>query len=142
MADILSISSIVLFVLSFIFLLMSIFIWKKYNIPEVYGDWSGKTARRSLERMYEEKNKITKKKKTTRLVEKSKKVNVQPVNSTEAITGLVQENVKHEEFIPETTYLYDQETALLQDEETQLLINNHDFKVLSQVMIVHTNETI
>ena len=62
MANILSISSIVFFVLTFVFLILSGIIWKKYNIPEVYGDLSGKTVRRSLEHMYEEKNKKTKNK--------------------------------------------------------------------------------
>ena len=101
MADILSISSIVLFVLSFIFLLMSIFIWKKYKILEVYKDWTGKASLHSLEQ---------------------KKENAEHfVQTTEALTEA-------------TTSLINQETVVLE--------NHHGFKILKQVLIVHTSETM
>lgn len=58
MAEILSIISIVSFVVAGICLLFALFFWFKFKIPSVIGDLSGRTARKSIAQMrdYNEKS--------------------------------------------------------------------------------------
>lgn len=57
MAEILSIISIVAFVLSALFLVLAIVLWFLYGIPGVIGDLSGRTARKSIAKMREHNEK-------------------------------------------------------------------------------------
>lgn len=51
MADILSTASYVCFALAGLCFVLAVFFWFKHKIPSVIGDLSGKTARKSIERM-------------------------------------------------------------------------------------------
>lgn len=53
MANILSIISIISFVLAGIFLVLAVFFWFWFNIPSVVGDLSGRTARKSIAKIRE-----------------------------------------------------------------------------------------
>ena len=51
MAHIYTVISMVSFVLAGVFLLISCFLWFKFNIRKIIGDLSGRTAKKSIEKM-------------------------------------------------------------------------------------------
>ena len=53
MANILSIISIISFILAGIFLALAVFFWFWFNVPSVIGDLSGRTARKSIAKIRE-----------------------------------------------------------------------------------------
>jgi len=57
LADILSIASYVAFALAALCLVLAIYFWFMHRIPSVIGDLSGKTARKSIEKMRESNEK-------------------------------------------------------------------------------------
>ena len=64
MAQIYTVISMVSFVLAGVFLLISCFLWFKFNIYKIVGDLSGRTAKKGIEKMRkknEEAGKVLKK---------------------------------------------------------------------------------
>lgn len=51
MADILSIISLVSFIIAAVYFALAIFFWFSFRIPKVIGDLSGRTARKSIAKM-------------------------------------------------------------------------------------------
>ena len=61
MSDILNIISLVSFVLAGILLVLAVVLFFVFKIPSVWGDLSGKNARKSIERMRQNNEKTGKK---------------------------------------------------------------------------------
>lgn len=133
MSETLSMLSLVCFGIAVILFILSIFFWFSFKIPEVYGDLSGKTARKSIEKMRVANEKSGKKsyRESKINLERGKLTATMPnMADTEKMpeTTLLEENRATSVLSPETGLLeetvseYSQETALLTDsEETGLL---------------------
>ena len=58
MADILHMVSVISFVSAGVFAIVAIVLWFAFKIPSIVGDLSGRTARKSIEKMRENNEKI------------------------------------------------------------------------------------
>lgn len=170
MAETLSIISIISFVISGVALVLAVFCWIKFDIPSVIGDLSGRTAKKSIERMRSANEKSGNKSyrpsstnaargKITDTMPDSDKLNK---NKTGQIddrpeTGLLEENKAVVELEDETGVLEsnaseDAETGLLDDEETGMLnevttpiiprTGGKKISVVEEVMLIHTDEVV
>ncbi|MGM9941657.1 MAG: hypothetical protein ACI32N_06665 [Bulleidia sp.] len=133
MSETLSMLSLVCFGIAVVLFILSIFFWFSFKIPEVYGDLSGKTARKSIEKMRAANEKTGRKsyRESKVNLERGKLTATMPdMGVTEKMpeTTLLEENRATSVLTPETGLLdeteaeFTQETALLTDsEETGLL---------------------
>ena len=121
-AEILSTISTISYVISALCLVLSVFFWFKYKIPSVYGDLSGRTARKSIAQMRENNEKSGNK------FYKPSSTNKERGKVTEAIEKIQKETNKNEQQdSSETTPLDDTSplddlatTKLSSDETTEL----------------------
>ena len=143
MANILSIVSIVSFVLAGICFLLAVFFWFRFNIPAVIGDLSGRTARKSIAKLREGNEKSGAKvfrpsatnsnrgkltstmpqtggKKSSGLKTEKQEPVVQPLRGDAGVTEVLLEN--------QAVAIDGTETALLMEEEsatTSLLVDEN-----------------
>ena len=110
MSNTLSKLSLVCLGISVILFILSIFFWFSFKIPEVYGDLSGKTARKSIERMRAANEKTGKK------TFKGSKFN----EERGKLTATMPDMGKTEK-MPETTLLSENRATGIASEETGLL---------------------
>lgn len=137
MADILSIVSLVSFILSGVAFVLAILFFILFRIPSVIGDLSGRTARKSIAKMRlaNEKTGVKSYKESKTNVERGKltgtmpdsgklnKKNSAPANG-QPETGLLADN-KAEGLESEATGVLDEETGMLESETTGLLVNEN-----------------
>lgn len=158
MADILSVISLVSFILSGVALVLSILLFILLRIPAVIGDLSGQTAKKSIARMRVSNEKSGSKSYRTN------KTNAERGKVTATIKG-IESNQNTEK--PETGLLSDnkatelkaQATALLEKETTGLLtdcdvtaplnetpqklkLGGKTLNVIEDIIIIHTDEVI
>lgn len=137
MAATLSMISTISFVVSGIAFALAVFLWFKFKIPAVYGDLSGRTARKSIAQMRENNEKSGVKsfrpsavnaergKLTAAMTDSGKSQSKKKVTAADngmPETGLLAENMSSAFRSDETELLAD-ETAELLSDETQLLEN-------------------
>ncbi len=169
MAEILTIISKISFGLSAVAFVIAVALWFKYKIPKVYGDLSGRTAKRSIEEIRKEnessgkksfrpsavnlsRGKITeamsgalgKKKTDTPVTEKMDVSDVPPpvtapTEELEQQTALLETEVLNETEVLAETELLE-ETVLL--DETEVLIDDNKLRLVDQIIFIHTNEFI
>lgn len=119
MAEILSSISLISYILAGISAVIAIFIWFKYNIPLIYGDLSGKNARKSIEKLRESNinSGIKYYRPSTENIKRGK--------LTATMTSLVKkeetEALPMEEERPETALLKENKAEIVKDDETELL---------------------
>lgn len=170
MSNMLSTLSLVCYGISVVLLILSIFFWFSFKIPEVYGDLSGKTARKSIERMRAANEKTGKKtyKGSKYNEERGKLTATMPdMGKTEQVieTTLLSENKATGILSPETGLLDEtsEETALLIDTEETGLLNEGEtgsldqtarlpvqnqtkkkivLKMIDEEILIHTKEVI
>lgn len=137
MADILSIVSLVSFILSGVAFVLAILFFILFRIPSVIGDLSGRTARKSIAKMRlaNEKTGVKSYKESKTNVERGKltgtmpdsgklnKKNSAPANG-QPETGLLADN-KAEGLESEATGVLDEETGMLESETTGLLVDEN-----------------
>lgn len=137
MADILSIVSLVSFILSGVAFVLAILFFILFRIPSVIGDLSGRTARKSIAKMRvaNEKTGVKSYKESKTNVERGKltgtmpdsgklnKKNSAPVDG-QPETGLLADN-KAEGLESEATGVLDEETGMLESEATGLLVDEN-----------------
>lgn len=162
MAEILSIISLVSFIVSGVCFVLAIFFWIKFGIPTVIGDLSGRTARKSIAKMRESNER------TGNKTYKPSTVNANRGKITDTITNPVktEKNKKKTETVdrnhPETGLLNTNKaelvldieaTGLLNEDEETALLNNLQvneprkfggvkLNLLDDVMLIHTDEVI
>lgn len=122
-----------------------LFFWFRFKIPQVIGDLSGRTAKKSIAKMRETNEKTGKKS------YKSSKTNLERGLLTGTIPDMGKDTQKNvdENIMPETGLLdenkvetYDDEqTALLDNEETGLLTQEHN-DIEETGLLVDENETM
>ena len=137
MADILSIVSLVSFILSGVAFVLAILLFILFRIPSVIGDLSGRTARKSIAKMrlanektgvksYKESKTNVERGKLTGTIPDSGKLNKKnsaPANG-QPETGLLADN-KAEGLESEATGVLDEETGMLESETTGLLVDEN-----------------
>lgn len=167
MAETLRLISIISFSVAGVSFVLAVFFWFFFRIPNVIGDLTGRTARKSIAKMRaaNEKNgsKSYKESKTNagrgKLTEtmpdpgKKGKNNVTSEDNKPG-TGLLAENRADAAESEETAMLVGEETALLEDENATVLLNTTvsrqpvqrtggvKFNMLDNVVLIHTDEVI
>ena len=163
MAQTLQTLSVISFAVAGVCLVLAIFFWFFFKIPNVIGDLSGRTARKSIAKMrvanektgvksYKESKTNAERGKLTATMSNSRKND----SSDKPETGILLEN-KAESFETEKTDVLDEETAFLDSEATTLLIDENierverdinaykgdkKLEIIEEVVYVHTGETI
>jgi len=179
MAEILSIVSIISYIVAGVSFVLAVVFWFVFNIPTVIGDLSGRNARKSIAKMRKNneksgnksyrpsainanRGKVTDTMPDSGKLDKDKK---KKGKKSEVIpeTGLLSENRATSYDTEQTGLLEDAgETALLNEsDETGLLVDenatallseegsiskkrsvNKSFKMIEEIMLIHTEETI
>lgn len=170
LAEILSLISLISYIVSGVCLVLAAFFFIKFNIPAVIGDLSGQTARKSVARMRASNEKAggqgykpsaanVNRGKLTDTMHHAEKTAATAKSKTEAgdqrpETGLLAEN--------KATAIHVQQTALLEDEDAADLLIDDDATVplheepvqkvkrtggkklvmLDDVMLIHTDEVL
>lgn len=151
MADILNTVSVIFFIAAGVFAVLAIALWFLFKIPIVIGDLSGRTAKKSIERMRLNNEKTGNKSyKTSKSnLERGKLTGtmegMKQSDEANAETGLLNENLARD--------FDDQATEILVEDETLLLDGNAKtapldsanaitIKLIDSVKIIHTEEVI
>lgn len=146
MADILSNVAIVLYVIAGVCFVLAVVLWFVFDIPTVFGDLTGRTARKSIAKMREnnEKSGVKSFKHSKTNVDRGKLTGIPettgntnkpiPENGKEEETGLLDEQTGLLSESEETALLSEtEETALLNEtEETALLNEAEETTLLSE----------
>jgi hypothetical protein len=151
MAGTLSTISLISFILAGIFLAVTILLFFLFKIPSVWGDLSGRNARKSIEKMRDNNEKTGRKSYSSSRTNISRGKITETISSSEE-TGLLSENHQRK-YENEGTGILEQETETLKDEkETTVLQENSDyagnrvsrivFEYIENVMIIHTEEVV
>ncbi|MGN1139422.1 MAG: hypothetical protein ACI4RM_08220 [Ruminococcus sp.] len=134
MAEILSIISIISFVLSGICIILAVFIFIKFRIPSVIGDLSHRTARKSIEKIrdYNEKSGAKLYKSSTTNINRGMLTDTMPNFKKESISEVKKAKLSKNDSDPETGLLYDNQAKAVAKEETQLLDNSNETELLDE----------
>lgn len=167
-----NIVSIIFFIIAGVSLLVAIYSFVRFNIPQVIGELSGRTARKSIAQMRDKNEKtgnkahrpspsaiergtLTDKIEEKKSVEKSdKKISkveegTELLNSTEKLLTNIQTELLNERETElsddnATTVLSEETTVLTNNDNSQINVSNdsNDFKIIQNIVLIHTNETI
>lgn len=157
MADILHTVSVISFVAAGVFFVVVIALWFIFKIPSVMGDLSGRTARKSIERMRQKNEKTGSYKASEKKIERVKLPRMMEGRGKSSghndETGLLNENLATNYEEQATGLLIDDSTGSLEDSrETTPLEESIEkivrpapsvsIKMLGEIMYVHTEEII
>ena len=164
-----NIVSIIFFIIASVSLLVAIYSFVRFNIPQIIGELSGRTAKKSIAQMRDKNVKTgdkshrpspaAKERGTlTDKIEKKEMVKVNTataeegtelLNSTEKLstniqTELLNENETELSDDNATTVLSEETTVLTNNDNSQINVSNdsNDFKIIQNIVLIHTNETI
>lgn len=167
-----NIVSIIFFIIAGVSLLVAIYSFVRFNIPQIIGELSGRTAKKSIAQMRDKNvktgdkshrtspaakergtltDKIEKKKSVEKSDEKISKVEegTELLNSTEKLstniqTELLNENETELSDDNATSVLSEETTVLTNNDNSQINVSNdsNDFKIIQNIVLIHTNETI
>ncbi len=159
MAEVMHSLSIVLFVLSGVFVALTIILFKVFNVPNLIGDLSGRNARKSIALMRKEnEKKLERKKKSVTPVNSYKqetsgrRLNV--LNDSGHGTGVLSDNSVQIHSNMETVLLEagNTESMIAESGETMPLSNGAipaikpvprvSVSLLEEELLIHTDETI
>ena len=167
-AELLSTISLISYIVAGIALVAAIFVWFYFKIPSVIGDLSGRTAKKSIEKMRQSNDRTGVKSyrasavnmergKLTETMQQNKQVKQpakpQPVVNDRPQTGLLKENVS-DAVLSQATEALDSTatTSLLNDTEGTVALDVENVSVrrpggktltmIDEVMLIHTNEVI
>ena len=167
-----NIVSIIFFIIAGVSLLVAIYSFVRFNIPQVIGELSGRTARKSIAQMRDKNektgnkahrpspsaiergtltDKIEKKKSVEKSDKKISKVEegTELLNSTEKLLTNIQTELLNESETElsddnATTVLSEETTVLTNNDNSQINVSNdsNDFKIIQNIVLIHTNEII
>lgn len=171
-AEILSLASLISYIVAGICLVLAVFFWFFFKIPVVIGDLSGRTARKSIEKMRQSNERSGNKSyrasatnvargKLTETMQNSAKLKKTNITTEEPKqpsggrleTGLLSENKAEATCGDETVALDTEETTgMLVDEEATAALNvetpivkrvgGKKLTMIAEVMLIHTDEVI
>lgn len=163
-----NIVSIIFFIIAGVSLLVAIYSFVRFNIPQIIGELSGRTAKKSIAQMRDknvktgdkshrpspaakERGTLTdkiEKKETVKKDFSTVKENADLTKSTEKLldnnqTELLDENAT-ERLKDNSTTVLSVETTVLNNDDSQLNMSNNsnDFNIIQNIVLIHTNETI
>ncbi len=163
-----NIVSIIFFIIAGLSLLVAIYSFVRFNIPQIIGELSGRTAKKSIAQMRDknvktgdkshrpspaakERGTLTdkiEKKETVKKDFSTVKENADLTKSTEKLldnnqTELLDENAT-ERLKDNSTTVLSVETTVLNNDDSQLNMSNNsnDFNIIQNIVLIHTNETI
>lgn len=156
MAETYNLISVIAFSLSGVGLIASICIWFKFGIWGIIGDLSGRTAKKSIEQMRAENEKSGKKSYrpspiamarggiTEITVDSNRDEITEKLDLDENATELLGEET---EVLTNVTELFEQTTVLVEQEDGEILTEllseeAESFRMIQDIILVHTNETI
>lgn len=167
-----NIVSIIFFIIAGVSLLIAIYSFVRFNIPQIIGELSGRTAKKSIAQMRDknvktgdkshrpspaakERGTLTDKIENKKIVEKSDKKISKVEDGTELLnsnekppngnqTELLNDNATVPLKDNATTVLSEEITVLTNDDNSQINVSNdlNDFKIIQNIVLIHTNETI
>lgn len=164
-----NIVSIIFFIIAGVSLLVAIYSFVRFNIPQIIGELSGRTAKKSIAQMRDKNVKTGDKshrpspaaKERGTLTDKIEKKEMVKVNTATAEEGTellnstekLSNNIQTELLAENETELLDDNATTVLSEETTVLTNNdnsqinvsndsNDFKIIQNIVLIHTNETI
>ena len=171
-AEILSLVSLISYIVAGVCLVLAVFFWIFFKIPSVIGDLSGRTARKSIEKMRQanvqsgnksyrasatniERGKLTDTMQHSTKLKKAKTTKEEPKQPSgeRPETGLLSENKAEATYGDETVALDTEETTgMLVDEEATAALNveapavkrtgGKKLTMIEEVMLIHTDEVI
>lgn len=164
MAETLQLLSIISFAVAAVCLVLAIFLWFFFKIPDVIGDLSGRTARKSIARMraaneksgsksYKESKANAERGKLTGTMPGIQKKKTDGLDDNKPETGLLSDN-KAEGLEPESTGILESKaTGLLVDDEATAPLatpahkhpacaGGKKLEMIEEVMFIHTDEVI
>lgn len=167
-AEILSLVSLISYIVAGVCLVLAVFLWFFFKIPSVIGDLSGRTAKKSIEKMRQANTKSGSKsyRSSATNVSRGKITDTMhpsaKLKATEAPAAPAQDSAT-----PETTLLSENRATFYASEGTQMLdgseatgmladaqatmtlndnaamrIGGKKLTMLNEVMLIHTNEVI
>lgn len=169
MAEVLSMISLISFIVSGVCFALVLFFWFKFKIPTVIGDLSGRTARKSIAKLRETNEKTGSKSYRASSINASRGKLTGAVGNSEKLakeqkmtqaadlrpeTGLLADNMADAEVAQETDLLSSTEsTGLLVDTDATMPLDNQIQKkskrsggkrlvMLDEVILVHTDEVV
>lgn len=155
MAEIMSKISVVSFILAAVCIVLTILLWFQFKIPVIIGDLSGRTAKKSIERIRKENEKSGKKRHMPSFTNQERgklteKIDAKGIGRTVSPSDFnVTEKLSEQNIQDEATELLEQETSVLDDNTTQVLQETtgendavYNWKLVDDVMIIHTDEVI
>jgi len=163
-ADILSLVSTIAFIAAGIFAALAILLWFLFKIPAVIGDLSGRTARKSIEKMrkanertgnksYRPSTTNAERGQLTDTMSQGLKKKSKTGDFSRPETGLLAENKAEHVEVQQTDLLTDTGgTELLEDENATMPLNipvlaprrpgGMPIQMLTDIMLIHTDEVI
>lgn len=169
-AEILSLISLISYIIAGISLVLAVFFWFFFKIPSVIGDLSGRTAKKSIARMrahnersggvgYQPSSTNADRGRLTDTMQHSRKLKFEPrkekpvTESQRPETGLLESNKAVTVDNQQTELLGGEATELLVDEAATAVLHEEpvksarrtggmELKLLEEVVLVHTNEVI
>lgn len=162
MAEVLSIISLVSFIVSGLCFVLAIFFWFFFKIPSVIGDLSGRTARKSIAKMRTNNELTGNKSYKSNVVKFNREKNTGAVNTSEKTEKAKKKTEKADKNHPETGLLKNNKAGLKVDVEATGLLNEEDetamlanvpvnepqniagveLLMLDDIMLIHTDEVI
>lgn len=162
MAEILSIISLISFIVSGLCFVLAIFFFVKFGIPTVIGDLTGRTARKSIAKMRESNEKSGNKsyKPSTANINRGKITDTMPNSGKKINNKKISKSNENEQ--PETELLNTNKAELNENIESTGLLNEDDetallelseanetekvgkikLNMLDDVVLIHTDEVI
>ncbi|WP_177917709.1 hypothetical protein [uncultured Eubacterium sp.] len=164
-----NIVSIIFFIIAGVSLLVAIYSFVRFNIPQIIGELSGRTAKKSIAQMRDknvktgdkshrpspaakERGTLTdkiEKKKTVKVNTTTAEEGTELLNSTEKLSNDNQTELLNESETVlsddnATTVLSEETTVLTNNDNSQINVSNdlNDFRIIQNIVLIHTNETI
>ncbi len=138
--------------LAIVTLLLAVFLWFGLKIKDVIGDLSGYTARKAIEKMRNDSSKNVKKapkKEPVKIHNRSKSKSEELFDSQELDTGLLDGPSQMDAEDDRTTSLLEpiepvvpSGTPAREPRRSAYSGNGHAIKLLEEIMLIHTEETI
>lgn len=153
MAETLSVISLISFLAAGVFAVVAVILWFVFRIPTVAGELSGRTARKSIERMRKRNEEAGKNSRGTGPVKREGRNSTVSMrqagkNSSEggnAETDLLAEGVARVDISEETEWLTDENGTEALDNEiiwTERKVSTVKIDLLEEILFIHTKEVI
>lgn len=154
MAEMLSVISVVLFIVAAIFIIIAVVLWFVFKIPNVIGDLSGRNAKKSIRQMRVSNENKARKRNNGSLDTDNKMVHASTyfdVHMNE--TGLLNDNVRRNVCLAAETESLNSDTGDLMNNSEEILDGSNKssrdeimkrvgFVLLEEILLVHTDEVI